>query len=106
MSRNVQFITDAEGNRIAVILPIDEYEKLLKDIQLGRTARESKTDNIDVAAETTFKKEITEEELREKLLKTPIGRSALAAHEEYLRNGGVPLDIEGIRRLVAKNRAS
>jgi PHD/YefM family antitoxin component YafN of YafNO toxin-antitoxin module len=44
MSRNVQFITDAEGHKTAVILPIDDYEELLEDIHLGRVSRESKTD--------------------------------------------------------------
>ncbi len=44
MSKNVQFITDAEGHKTAVILPIDDYEELLEDIHLGRVARESKDD--------------------------------------------------------------
>ncbi len=39
MSKNVQFITDAEGHKTAVILPIDEYEELLEDLHLGRVAR-------------------------------------------------------------------
>jgi len=42
MSRNVQFVTDADGNKIAVILPLDEYEELLEDLHLSRVARESK----------------------------------------------------------------
>jgi hypothetical protein len=42
MSKNVQFITDAEGHKTAVILPIDEYEDLLEDLHLGRVARETK----------------------------------------------------------------
>lgn len=52
----------------------------------------------------TMEREITEEEFREKLSKTAIGRSMLAAHDEYLKGGGKPLDIEGIRRLVAERR--
>ncbi len=28
----------------------------------------------------------------------------IAAHEEYLKGGGKPLNIEGIRRLVAERR--
>lgn len=42
MSRNVQFVTDADGRKTAVILPIDEYEDMLEDLHLGRVARESK----------------------------------------------------------------
>ncbi len=42
MSKNVQFVTDAEGNKTAVIVPIDEYEELLEDLHLGRVARESR----------------------------------------------------------------
>ncbi len=42
MSRNVQFVTDADGNKIAVILPLEEYEEMLEDLHLSRAARESK----------------------------------------------------------------
>ena len=42
MSKNVQFITDIEGRKTAVIVPIDDYEELLEDIHLGRVARESR----------------------------------------------------------------
>jgi PHD/YefM family antitoxin component YafN of YafNO toxin-antitoxin module len=42
MSRNVQFVTDAEGNKTAVILPLEEYEELLEDLHMGEVARESK----------------------------------------------------------------
>lgn len=42
MSRNVQFVTDVDGNKIAVILPLDEYEELLEDLHLSRVAHESK----------------------------------------------------------------
>lgn len=28
-----QYITDADGNKTAVILPIEEYEELLEDLQ-------------------------------------------------------------------------
>lgn len=30
---NRQFITDDLGNKLAVILPIDDYEKLLEDLE-------------------------------------------------------------------------
>jgi PHD/YefM family antitoxin component YafN of YafNO toxin-antitoxin module len=41
MSRNVQFVTDADGNKVAVILPLEEYEEMLEDLHLARVARES-----------------------------------------------------------------
>ena len=34
MSRNVQYVTDANGERTAVILPLDEYEELLEDLHV------------------------------------------------------------------------
>lgn len=42
MSKSVQFVTDADGNKTAVILPIEEYEELMEDLHLSRVARESK----------------------------------------------------------------
>ena len=42
MSRNHQFVTDAEGRRTAVILPIEEYEEMIEDLEMGRAAQESK----------------------------------------------------------------
>lgn len=33
MSPNAQFITDAKGTRTGVLLPLDEYESLLEDLQ-------------------------------------------------------------------------
>lgn len=44
MSKEVQFVIDAEGKKTAVILPIEQYEELLEDLHLGRVARESKDD--------------------------------------------------------------
>jgi hypothetical protein len=44
MSKEVQFVTDAEGRRTAVILPIEEYEELLEDLHLSRVARESRNE--------------------------------------------------------------
>ena len=43
MQKNLQFVTDAEGRKTAVILPIDEYEEIMEDLEMGRAARESKT---------------------------------------------------------------
>ena len=42
MSKNIQFVTDADGHKTAVIVPIDEYEELLEDLHRSRIARESK----------------------------------------------------------------
>jgi PHD/YefM family antitoxin component YafN of YafNO toxin-antitoxin module len=41
MSKNVQYITDADGHKTAVILPIEDYEEMMEDLHLGRVARES-----------------------------------------------------------------
>jgi PHD/YefM family antitoxin component YafN of YafNO toxin-antitoxin module len=41
MSRNVQYVTDANGERTAVILPLDEYEELLEDLHVIRVAEET-----------------------------------------------------------------
>ncbi|MEJ7711241.1 MAG: hypothetical protein WKF84_15600 [Pyrinomonadaceae bacterium] len=38
ISKNVQYITDAEGQKTAMILPLDEYEELLEDLHLGCVA--------------------------------------------------------------------
>jgi PHD/YefM family antitoxin component YafN of YafNO toxin-antitoxin module len=42
MSRNVQYVTDANGERTAVILPLDEYEELLEDLHVSRVTEETK----------------------------------------------------------------
>jgi hypothetical protein len=42
MPRSVQYITDEQGERTAVILPIDEYEELLEDLHITRVADETK----------------------------------------------------------------
>ena len=44
MTRNVQYVTDAKGERTAVILPLDEYEELLEDLHVTRIAEETKDD--------------------------------------------------------------
>jgi hypothetical protein len=44
MSRNVQYITDADGHKTGVILSIEEYEEILEDLHLGRVARESRAE--------------------------------------------------------------
>lgn len=42
MSRNLQYITDANGERTAVILPLAEYQELLEDMHVIRVAEETK----------------------------------------------------------------
>jgi len=32
MSQTLQYLTDAHGDRTAVVLPISEYEKLMEDL--------------------------------------------------------------------------
>jgi hypothetical protein len=44
MSRSVQYVTDANGERTAVILPLDEYGELLEDLHIIRVAEETKDD--------------------------------------------------------------
>jgi hypothetical protein len=44
MTRNVQYITDVNGERTAVILPLEEYEELLEDLHVTRVAEETKDD--------------------------------------------------------------
>ncbi len=40
--QNVQYITDVEGHKTAVIFPIEDYEEMLEDLHFGKVARESK----------------------------------------------------------------
>lgn len=44
MARNVQYVTDANGERTAVILPLDEYQELLEDLHVTRIAEETKNE--------------------------------------------------------------
>lgn len=44
MTRSVQYITDANGERTAVILPLEEYEEMLEDLHVTRVAEETKDD--------------------------------------------------------------
>ena len=42
MSRNVQYVTDANGEKTAVILPLAVYEELLEDLHVSRVAHETR----------------------------------------------------------------
>ena len=44
MSRNVQYVTNENGERTAVIMPIEEYEELLEDLHVTRVAEETKNE--------------------------------------------------------------
>lgn len=58
MSRNAQFITDADGNKVAVILPIAEYEEMLKDLQIP-----TESASADLEEKLTAMREAASDEL-------------------------------------------
>jgi hypothetical protein len=62
MSNNIQFITDAEGNKTAVIIPIDEYEELMEDLHLIRVYNERR-DEERIPWEKVKEELIAEEKL-------------------------------------------
>lgn len=41
---NIQYITDAAGRRISVVVPIDEYEKMLEDLKVCKTVLQGNED--------------------------------------------------------------
>jgi PHD/YefM family antitoxin component YafN of YafNO toxin-antitoxin module len=41
---NVQYVTNMQGDKIAVIMPIEEYEELMEELHLGKVARESRNE--------------------------------------------------------------
>lgn len=51
MSSNVQYITDANGERTAVVLPLDEYREWLEDRHVIRAAEETKDEPTRPLAE-------------------------------------------------------
>jgi hypothetical protein len=44
MFDNIRYVTNAAGERVAVILPIEEYEELLEDLHVTRVAYETRND--------------------------------------------------------------
>ena len=47
MAQDIQYVTDAEGHKTAVLLPIEQYEayqELLEDLQLAQIIRERKNE--------------------------------------------------------------
>jgi hypothetical protein len=65
-----QFVTDDDGKKLAVILPIEEYKKMvddldeLKDIKLFDAAKKGKQEFID--ADQAFREIESERELSQK----------------------------------------
>ena len=51
MSSNIQYITDANGEKTAVILPIEEYREWLEDQHLIKVADETKNEPTRPLAE-------------------------------------------------------
>jgi hypothetical protein len=41
MTKEIKYITTAEGERIAVIIPLEEYEKILRKLGMTPTEYES-----------------------------------------------------------------
>ena len=44
MSNNVQYVVDANGEKTAVILPLDEYREWLEDQHVIKIAEETKNE--------------------------------------------------------------
>jgi PHD/YefM family antitoxin component YafN of YafNO toxin-antitoxin module len=44
MNENIRYITDAQGNKLAVILPLEDYENLLEELELLSAAYESRNE--------------------------------------------------------------
>lgn len=44
MQKGIQYVTNAAGERTAVILPLEEYESLLEDLHVLSAAYESRND--------------------------------------------------------------
>jgi hypothetical protein len=43
---DLQYVTNASGEKTAVILPIDEFEEMLEDLHFGEVARESEHEPV------------------------------------------------------------
>lgn len=41
---SLQYITDANGSKTAVVLPIEDYEELIEDLRLTEAYQTSKTE--------------------------------------------------------------
>ena len=63
LSPNEQFVVDAKGKKIGVILPLRRYEQLLEDLH-----------DLAVVAERRLEEPITLEEMKQRLLQDPNAR--------------------------------
>jgi hypothetical protein len=63
MSEQLQYLTNEKGKRIAVVLPIEEYEKLLEDL-----------DDLAVVAERRGEATIPHEEFKRSLKRDGLSR--------------------------------
>jgi len=63
MSAPVQFLTNEKGRKTAVVLPIDDYEKLLEDM-----------DDLAVIAERREEKTIPHAEFKKRLKRNDLSR--------------------------------
>ena len=63
MSAPVQFLTNEKGRKTAVVLPIDDYEKLLEDL-----------DDLAVIAERRHEETIPHAEFKKRLKRNGLSR--------------------------------
>jgi PHD/YefM family antitoxin component YafN of YafNO toxin-antitoxin module len=56
MSQHLQYLTDQKGKKTAVVMPVEDYEKLLEDL-----------DDLAVIAERRDEETISHEELKRSL---------------------------------------
>ncbi len=63
MSQNLQYLTNEKGKKTAVVMPIQEYEKLLEDL-----------DDLAVIAERRGEATLSHEELKRSLKRDGLPR--------------------------------
>ena len=63
MSENVQYLTNRKGQKIAVVVPIEDYEKLLEDL-----------DDLAVIAERRNEETIPHEEVKRSVKRNGLPR--------------------------------
>ena len=71
---NVQYITDAAGQKTAVILPIEDYEEMLEDLHFGEVARDESAEFVGTPFVLAFPHQIDVIGLRSRmvLLRHPV----------------------------------
>jgi PHD/YefM family antitoxin component YafN of YafNO toxin-antitoxin module len=63
MSQHLQYLTDQKGKKTAVVMPVEDYEKLLEDL-----------DDLAVIAERRGEETISHEELKRSLKQNGLSR--------------------------------